>query len=198
MKELKREYKIDNSIYFNSKFGEKVLSNMYPCKLEYNGEEFRSVEEMFHVLLYRMLIDKTKACKNAFECKELYNTYVMEKKEKKGKMEDNEEYEKRQRQRLMDEYRLIHLCHQVKFEQFKPFRDIIINSGDKDIVEWCYWIYDKRIDTFGTYRDDEKGLFVGGNICGRSMMQVRKEYRERQKIEGEWKKVCLEFGIVIS
>ena len=184
MKNLKREYKIDNSIYFNSKFGEKVLSNMYPCKLEYNGEEFRSVEEMFHVLLYRMLIDKTKACKNAFECKELYNTYVMEKKEKKGKMEDNEEYEKRQRQRLMDEYHLIHLCHQVKFEQFKPFRDIIINSGDKDIVEWCYWIYDKRIDTFGTYRDDEKGLFVGGNICGRSMMQVRKEYRERQKIEG--------------
>ena len=184
MRDLKREYRIDNSIFFNSKFGEKVLSNMYPCKLEYNGEEIRSVEEMFHVLLYRMLIDKTKACKNAFECKELYNTYVMEKKEKKGKMEDNEEYEKRQRQRLMDEYRLIHLCHQVKFEQFKPFRDIIINSGDKDIVEWCYWIYDKRIDTFGTYRDDEKGLFVGGNIAGRSMMQVRKEYRERQKMEG--------------
>lgn len=184
MRDLKREYKIDNSIYFNSKFGEKVLSNMYPCKLEYNGEVFRSVEEMFHILLYRMLINKTKACKNAFECKELYNTYVMEKKEKKGKIEKDEEYEKRQRQRLMDEYRLIHLCHQVKFEQFKPFRDIIINSGDKDIVEWCYWIYDKRIDTFGTYRDDEKGLFVGGNICGRSMMQVRKEYRERQKIEG--------------
>ncbi|WP_155950017.1 hypothetical protein [Prevotella sp. P6B4] len=151
---------------------------MYPCRLEYKGEVFRSVEEMFHVLLYRMLIDKTKACKNAFECKEVYNTYVMDKKEKKGKNESDEEYEKREKQRLMDEYRIIHLCHQVKFEQFKPFRDIIINSGDKDIVEWCYWIYDKRIDTFGTYRDDDKGVFTGGNICGRSMMQCRKEYRE--------------------
>lgn len=182
MKDLVREYKIENSIFFNSKFGEKVLSNMYPCRLEYEGEVFRSVEEMFHVLLYRMLIDKTKACKNAFECKEVYNTYVLEKKEKKGKDESKEDYEKRQRQRLMDEYRIIHICHQVKFEQFKPFRDIIINSGDNDIVEWCYWIYDKRIDTFGTYRDDENGVFVGINACGRSMMEVRRKYREKTKL----------------
>ena len=184
MKDLKREYKIDNSIFFNSKFGEKVLSNMYPCKLTYKGETFNSVEQMFHVLLYRDLIDKTMQCKTSFECKEVYKTYVLDKKETKGKFESDEDYEKREKQRLMDEYRLIHLCHQVKFQQFKPFRDIIINSGDKDIVEWCYWIYDKRIDTFGTYRDKEKGLFVGGNICGRSMMEVRRKYREGIKMEG--------------
>ena len=113
MKDIKREYKIDNSIYFNSKFGEKVLSNMYPCKLTYDGETFNSVEQMFHVLLYRFLEAKTMKCKTSFECKEVYNTYVMEKKEKKGKNES-----------------------------------------------------------------DEKGVFVGGNICGRSMMAVREEYRE--------------------
>lgn len=178
MKNIKREYKIENSIYFNSKFGERVLSNMYPCRLEYNGEVFRSVEEMFHVLLYRFLIDKTKTCSNAFECKEVYKTYVLDKKETRRMNENDEEFERRKMQRLMEEYRIIHLCHQVKFQQYKPFRDIIINSGDKDIVEWCYWIFDKRIDTFGTYKDVEKGLFVGGNICGRSMMQVRKEYQE--------------------
>lgn len=178
MKDLKREYKIENSIYFNSKFGEKVLSNMHPCKLVYNGEEFNSVEQMFHVLLYRMLIEKTMQCKNSFDCKEVYNTYVMEKKDRKKEGEDAEARAKREHERLMEEYRIIHLCHQVKFQQFKPFRDIIINSGDKDIVEWCYWIYDKRIDTFGTYKDDDKGLFIGGNICGRSMQAVRQEYRD--------------------
>ena len=175
MKDLKREYRIDNSIYFNSKFGEKVLSNMYPCKLTYNGETFNSVEQMFHVLLYRFLEAKTMKCKTSFECKEVYNTYVLDKKEKKGKFESKEDYEKREKERIMAEYRIIHLCHQVKFQQFKPFRDIILNSGDKDIVEWCYWIQDGSIDSFGTYKDDEKGLFVGGNICGRSMMAVREE-----------------------
>ena len=184
MKNLKREYKIDNSVYFNSKYGEKVLSNMYPCKLTYDGMTFNSVEQMFHVLLYRFLSDKTMQCKTSFECKEVYKTYVLEKKETKGKFESKEDYEKREKDRFVAEYGIIHTCHQVKFQQCKEFRDIIINSGDKDIVEWCYWIHDKSIDSFGTYKDDEKGVFVGGNICGRSMMMVRKEYQEgKLKIE---------------
>lgn len=178
MKTLKREYKIEDSIFFNSKFGEKVLSNMYPCKLEYKGVVYNSVEQMFHALLYKMLLEKNLKCKNAFECKEMYKTYVLEKKESKLWGESNEDVKKRAMKRLMEEFRIIHICHQVKFQQFKPFRDIIINSGDKDIVEWCYWIQDKSIDTFGTYKDEEKGLFVGGNICGRSMMAVRQEYKE--------------------
>lgn len=178
MKDLKREYKIENSIFFNSKFGEKVLSNMYPCKLEYQGVTYNSVEQMFHALLYQMLLKKNMECKNAFECKEMYKTYVLEKKESKMWGENNDDVKKREMKRLMEEFRIIHICHQVKFKQFKPFRDIIINSGNKDIIEWCYWIHDKSIDTFGTYRDDEKGLFVGGNICGRSMMLCRQEYRD--------------------
>jgi hypothetical protein len=175
MKDLVREYKIDNSIYFNSKFGERVLSNMYPCRLEYEGEVYRSVEELFYVLLYREQIRKTKACSNAFDCKKVYKAFVQDDKKSNG--ESNAAYEQRLREKLMEEYRIIHICHQVKFQQFKPFRDIIINSGDKDIVEWCYWIYDQRIDTFGSYKDEEKGLFVGINACGRSMMKVRDEYR---------------------
>ena len=67
---------------------------------------------------------------------------------------------------------------------FQCVARLIINSGDKDIVEWCYWIYDKRIDTFGTYRDDENGVFVGINACGRSMMEVRRKYREGIKMKG--------------
>ena len=64
MKDLKREYKIEDSVYFNSKFGEKVLSNMYPCKLEYDGVVYNSVEQMFHCLLYKMLLEKNMGCKN--------------------------------------------------------------------------------------------------------------------------------------
>ena len=51
MKDLKREYKIEDSVYFNSKYGERVLSNMYPCKLEYDDVVYNSVEQMFHCLL---------------------------------------------------------------------------------------------------------------------------------------------------
>ena len=184
MKNLKREYKIENSVYFNSKYGEKVLSNMYPCKLTYEGKTFNSVEQMFYYLLYNFLNEKSMQCKNAFEVKELYKAFMSDKMETKGKNESKEDFEKRKRKRLMAQYDLIHKCHQVKFQQFKPFRDIIINSGDKDIVEWCYWIFDKRIDEFGTYKDEEKGVFVGGNVCGRSMMMVRKEEQESKlKIE---------------
>lgn len=178
MKDLTREYKIEDSVYFNSKEGERVLSNMFPCKLEYDGVVYNSVEQMFHCLLYKMLLEKNMRCKNAFECKEVYKTYVLEKKPSKLRGEDSDDVRRRERQRLMEEYRLIHLCHQVKFKQFKPFRDIIIGSGDKPIVEHCYWIHDKTIDTFGTYRDEEKGVFVGINACGRSMMEVRREYNE--------------------
>jgi predicted NAD-dependent protein-ADP-ribosyltransferase YbiA (DUF1768 family) len=186
MKDIKRTYEIENSIYFNSKYGEKVLSNMYPCKLVHDGEVYNSVEQMFHALLYKMLLEKNMECKNAFECKEMYKTYVLEKKESKLWGETSDDVKKRERQRLMEEYRIIHKCHQVKFQQFKPFRDIIINSGDKDIVEWCYWLQNKEFDTFGTYKDEEKGIFSGGNICGRSMMECRKEYREgKLKIEEE-------------
>lgn len=178
MKNLKREYKIENSVYFNSKFGEKVLSNMFPCKLVYEGVVYNSVEQMFHCLLYKMLLEKNMQCKNAFECKEVYKTYVLEKKPSKMWGEESGDVKRREMERNMAEYRIIHLCHQVKFKQFTPFRDIIINSGDKDIVEWCYWLNNKEFDTFGTYKDEEKGLFIGGNICGRSMMKVREEYRE--------------------
>jgi len=178
MKNLKREYKIENSVYFNSKFGEKVLSNMYPCRLEYEGVVYHSVEQMFYALLYQELLKKNMECGNAFEVKEMYKTYVMEKKASKLWGETNEDVKRRDWERLMFHYRIIHKCHQVKFQQFKPFRDIIINSGDKDIVEWCYWIHNNTIDGFGTYRDEEKGLFIGGNACGRSMMAVRQEYRE--------------------
>lgn len=178
MKDLKREYKIEDSVYFNSKYGERVLSNMYPCKLEYDGVVYNSVEQMFHCLLYKMLLEKNMGCKNAFECKEVYKTYVLDKKPSKMYGEDADDVRRREVKRNIEEYRIIHLCHQVKFQQFRPFRDIIINSGDKPIVEWCYWIHDKSINSFGTYKDDEKGVFVGGNLCGRSMMMVRKEYQE--------------------
>lgn len=178
MKDQKREYRIDDCIFFNSLHGEKVLSNMYPCRLKHDGVMYHSVEQMFHCLLYKMLIEKNMQCKNAFECSRVYNTYVLEKKDRRKKFETKEEFEEKEMLRLLEEYRIIHLCHQVKFQQFKPFRDIIINSGDKDIVEWCYWLNHQEFDTFGTYKDEEKGLFIGGNICGRSMMQCRKEYRE--------------------
>ena len=163
MKTQIRKYNSDECICFNSKNPRwNVLSNMYACHLTYDGEEFNSVEQMFHLLVYRRVMELTKHCKNGFHVKELCNRYLRE-------MERDEV--------LLDKYHILHLCHQVKYECCQEFRDALRRSGDKPLVEWCYWIYDNHIDTYGTYKDYDRNIYVGINLCGRSLMQLRDEHK---------------------
>ena len=163
MKNQVRKYDCDSCISFNSKNPRwNVLSNMYACKLTYDGETFNSVEQLFHYLVCRRGMELTKQCKNGFEVKKVYNEYMRE-------MEHDDV--------LLDKYRILHLCHQVKYECCQEFRNALHRSGDKPLVEWCYWIYDNHIDAYGTYKDYDRNLYVGINMCGRSLMQLRDEHK---------------------
>ena len=68
-----RIYKEEDSILFNSKLDNYVLSNMYPCKLLYEGKVFHSVEQLFHWMIFsenkfvREEIMKFKGVCNGFQ-----------------------------------------------------------------------------------------------------------------------------------
>lgn len=74
-------------------------------------------------------------------------------------------------------YDLLHICHQVKFKYNEEFRKVILESGDKFLVEDCHWLDGTRTrgELYGTRRDEKNGVFVGRNICGQSLMELRDE-----------------------
>ena len=70
-----RIYKEEDSILFNSKLDNYVLSNMYPCHLTYEGIVFHSAEQLFHWMIFsenkfvREGIMKFKGVCNGFQVK---------------------------------------------------------------------------------------------------------------------------------
>ena len=72
-----RVYRKSDSVLFNSKLDNFVMSNMYPCHLVYEGKEFQSVEQLFHWMIFsesaeiRDEIMKCKGICNGFQVKKL-------------------------------------------------------------------------------------------------------------------------------
>lgn len=54
---------------------------------------------------------------------------------------------------------------------------VMLGSGDKYLVEDCHWLDGTRTrgELYGTRRDEKNGVFVGRNICGQSLMELRDE-----------------------
>ena len=173
-----KKYPIEESIGFSSKRGVTVLSNMdKSCKLKYLGVEYNSVEQMFHVLIYRMMEERAMKCRNGKEVKLLNNLYM---KDLDSRWDSYDERKKKREQYYQDMYDLLHICHQVKFQYNEEFRKVILESGDKYLVEDCHWLDGTRTrgELYGTRRDDKNGVFVGRNICGQSLMELRDEIKE--------------------
>ena len=177
MKTEIKKYPIVESIGFSSKRGSKVLSNMdCSCPLYYQSVEYNSVEQMFHVLVYRKVAELAMQCKNGKEVKRLNNLYMM------GidyRWDSDEERKRKREQYYQDMYDLLHICHQVKFQYNEEFRKVILESGDKYLVEDCHWLDGTRTrgELYGTRRDEKNGVFVGRNICGQSLMELRDEIK---------------------
>ena len=92
----------------------------------------------------------------------------------------NDERKRKRQQYYQDMYDLLHICHQVKHQYNAEFRKVIQESGDKYLVEDCHWLDNTRTrgELYGTRRDEKNGVFVGRNICGQSLMQLREEVKE--------------------
>ena len=170
-----KKYPIADSIGFSSKRGAKVLSNMdCSCPLYYKGVEYNSVEQLFHVLVYQKVAELAMKCHNGKEVKRLNSLYM---KDVDYRWDSNDERKRKRQQYYQDMYDLLHICHQVKYQYNAEFRKVILESGDKYLVEDCHWLDGTRTrgELYGTRRDEKNGVFVGRNICGQSLMQLRDE-----------------------
>lgn len=158
----KRFYKAEESILFNSRILEwRVLSNMHPCKIEYNGLQFGSSEMLYWWLRFggdgseRQTVRDTLITQygywNGFRCKKIAqaNKHLMD--------------------ASISEWDCLLIALEAKARCCAEFRDALFRSRGKHLVELAPWDFDK----YGAVLNKKSGLIEGGNGCGRLMMLVR-------------------------
>ncbi len=168
-----RCYSQENSVLFNSYCRDErmVLSNMYPCQIEYNRLIFNPVDHLYHWLMFdgegkdlknkdgknvRDLIYKCSGVCNGFEAKRISRDFV-----KEGGVIPQQNLDKR--------YNTLKICHIAKAKCCREFRRVLRNSVGKDLVEFAYW----GDAHYGCVENKETHDYEGINVCGRIMMKVR-------------------------
>ena len=171
-----REYVKRDCVLFNSycKGENVVLSNHYDkCVIDYQGVIFHSSEQLFFWILLEgddVGREKVMECKTAKECLKKGRYYL----NKRGWDKDSEEVQKADLQALR-------VAIGEKMRCCKEFRDVVMKSGDKKIVEYSWWVKEadygcKDVDESLKY-DWYRGVVRGQNICGRLIMEWREKYR---------------------
>lgn len=151
-----RVYDKTNCITFNSsKRNTYVLSNFYPCKLVYNGVNFHSSEQLYFYLctttkpdIQRLVMEQP----NAISVKKLHLTAD----------DRNHDWVQKRNQ-------IMHTVLMVKYEQCKEYREFLMSTGEKDLLEYAYWwdLY------WGASTTKNSNYYVGINALGRLHMEVR-------------------------
>lgn len=165
-----------NCVMFNSYCRNEnvVLSNLYDkCNIKFEGMTFHSSEQLFFYLLLEDCEEgrnKIMSCQTAKECKKIGSRYL-----KKMGWDDSNEVCQRA------EVQALRFAIGLKMRYCEEFRNLVLNSGNKKIVEYAWW----GDNDYGVVDLDEKNKFNyykgevrGRNICGRLIMEWRKKYRE--------------------
>jgi ribA/ribD-fused uncharacterized protein len=153
-----RVYDKSNCITFNSSNRNTyVLSNLYPCTLTYDGTRFHSSEQLYFYLctttkpdIQRLVMQQP----NAISVKKLHIS-----------AEDRNADWAQTRNKIMT------TVLNVKYQQCPEYRNFLISTGDKDILEYAYWwdLY------WGTSTTKNSNYYVGINALGRLHMLIRKQ-----------------------
>lgn len=161
-------YKKSEVILFNSysKTDSVVLSNHYPCKIEFGGYTFNSSEQLFFCLLLSEHPKAQKsimACNDAKEVKTKGEGFI----KRKGIKEDGK--------KCIDYLRF---AIRLKYKCCSEFREFLKKNPDKRIVEYAPW----GDDGYGAVDVDIRnkwnwyqGEVRGQNVCGRIISGIRKE-----------------------
>ena len=169
-------YEKKDSILFNSysRTETKVLSNLYPCEIKYINMTFNSSEQLYFWLMldgFHLDRDDLMHAANAKEAKRIGGKVL----KGMGWSEDSEYWQRRSVEALR-------IAIGRKMECCSEFRDLVLNSGDKKIVEYAWWgdslFGCVDVDANNKY-DWYKGAVVGRNVCGRLIMEWRKKWRAR-------------------
>ena len=172
-------YSKRDSILFNSycRNGNVVLSNHYDkCKIDYEGLIFHSSEQIFFWILLEGNEEgreKVMEAPTAKECLKVGRKYL----KKKGWDKDSEEVQ-------LAELNALRVAIGEKMRCCEEFRNLVLSSGDKKIVEYSWWTKDPDYgcaDVDERYKYDwVNGYVYGQNVCGRLIMEWRKKYRENK------------------
>lgn len=166
-------------ILFNSycKNQNVVLSNLYDkCHIDYQGLVFHSSEQLF----FWQLLDgneeartKVMEAQTAKECKKIGSRYL-----KKMGWDDTQPQVQRA------ELQALRVAIGEKMRCCKEFRDFVLKSGDKKLVEYAWW---DKMGEYGCYDVDPAnkyswytGQVVGQNIAGRLIMEWRKKWNNNE------------------
>ena len=160
-----------NVLLFNSysKTGSKVLSNHYPCHLEYGGHSFHSTEQLFYCL---RLSEFPESQEEIMQCPDA-----------KAVKKNGDLLIKRHKINLSaeTEVRLLRFCIQLKYIQCPEFKNFLLQHPTERLVEYAPW----GDNTYGMVDTDEsnkwnwyKGEVAGQNVCGRLIMEVRNSAQE--------------------
>ena len=153
-----RIYKEEDSILFNSKLDNYVLSNMYPCKLLYEGKVFHSVEQLFHWMIFS---ENKFVREEIMQCKGVCNGFQVKNFCTKHADKIDKDYDSKK-------YKCLTKCLEIKFLQCFEFRKAVLDSGSKNLVEYAPWDSE-----FGAKWDSWEEAYTGINACGRCMMMIR-------------------------
>lgn len=154
-----RAYNKTDCITFNtSNRNTYIFSNFYPCKLRYNGLYFNSSEQLYYYLCTSTKPDIQRLVMqmpDALAVKKLHISYS----------DRNPDWTE-QRNTIM------RTCLETKFHQCKEYQTALLNTGNKDILEFAYWwdLY------WGASTTKNSQYYVGINALGRLHMELRNKY----------------------
>lgn len=148
-----------------------VMSNFYPCVLEFDGKTFNSAEQMYHYYRYQ-------------EYPLVQDVIMRQKKgsDVKSACQDFKRYDSNHND---VRWKYMTLCIELKYLQCKTFRDKLIATDGLYLVESTpgFDIHGSTIPGShetrgGTFRGhDVSTKYIGMNGCGRCMMAVRDKFR---------------------
>lgn len=160
----KRSYPLEECVCFNSYNRDNyVLSNMYPCEIDYEGMRFKSVDMMYWWLMFRGEDSRRKRIRDRIiKCGGICNGYKCRKIGLENEDYIDDEFVKNQ-------FKILESCIIAKAKCCREFREKLRESKGKWLVEEAGWDYEKA----GAILNSENGCMEGGNACGRLMMEVR-------------------------
>lgn len=151
-------------IAFNSYNENFILSNMYPCMIEYKYKIFCGVDHLFYYLLFYQHKDIQKKIE---KCCGVCANYRAKKigDENTDLIKDITDLQK---------VNLIKKCIRLKYQQNEHCLNFLLNTGDAELIELAFWG-----DRFWGCML-KNGKYEGENHTGKILMEIRDEFRASQ------------------
>jgi ribA/ribD-fused uncharacterized protein len=131
----------------------RELSNFYQCELNYQGLRFNSSEQLYYWFATSETPEQRALVMNQPNAASVKKLKVTK---------DSDWFNKR--------IRYMRICIQTKYEECEAFRNKLLSTGNKPILEFAYWwdLY------WGCVKKDN--YYVGVNALGRLLMELREKH----------------------